>query len=204
MSEPDDRLRVLYHAGRRGEWRRALASSERIAVLELELRLRESVGLGMFVRVWRMLTASRRFRAQALLTEHWGANNVIPFLIACLLRVPRVIGAKGDPWAEFDEVRLKLPLGARLLKCLNHGSANLLLRRADTIVPLSESLAATLARRLGPRRRMRVVGIQYFLNGIEDSLKWIDSYGRYNNDRQRDEVKDLFRRGREAYAGLAQ
>ena len=43
---------------------------------------------------------------------------------------------------------------------------------------------------------------QYFLNAIEDSLQWIDSYGRYNNDQQREDVKELFRRGREAYAGL--
>ena len=43
---------------------------------------------------------------------------------------------------------------------------------------------------------------QYFLNGIEDALKWIDTYGRYNTDQQRDEVKDLFRQGREAYASL--
>ncbi len=42
----------------------------------------------------------------------------------------------------------------------------------------------------------------FFLNAIDDSLKWIDSYGRYNNDRQREEVKELFLRGREAYAGL--
>ena len=43
---------------------------------------------------------------------------------------------------------------------------------------------------------------QYFLNGIEDALKWIDTYGRYNTDQQREEVKDLFRQGREAYASL--
>ena len=43
---------------------------------------------------------------------------------------------------------------------------------------------------------------QYFLNGIEDALKWIDTYGRYNTDQQREEVKDLFRQGREAYARL--
>jgi hypothetical protein len=29
-----------------------------------------------------------------------------------------------------------------------------------------------------------------------------DHWGRYNNDQQRDEVKELFRRGRQAYAEL--
>ncbi len=43
---------------------------------------------------------------------------------------------------------------------------------------------------------------KYFLDGIDESLKWIDSFGRYNNDRQREDVKDLFRRGREAYGAL--
>ena len=44
---------------------------------------------------------------------------------------------------------------------------------------------------------------RFFLHSIDESLKWIDSYGRYNNDGQRQEVKQLFRRGREVYAGLA-
>ena len=42
----------------------------------------------------------------------------------------------------------------------------------------------------------------YFLRRIDESLKWIDSYGRYSNDQQREDVKDLFRRGREAFAAL--
>ena len=42
-----------------------------------------------------------------------------------------------------------------------------------------------------------------FLRSIDESLKWIDSYGRYNNDQQREDVRELFRRGREAFAGLA-
>jgi hypothetical protein len=42
----------------------------------------------------------------------------------------------------------------------------------------------------------------YFLESIEESLKWIDDYGRYNNDQQREDVKELFRKGREAYSGL--
>ncbi len=43
---------------------------------------------------------------------------------------------------------------------------------------------------------------RYFLNSIDESLKWIDSYGRYNNEKQRKSVKELFRRGREVYSGL--
>ena len=43
---------------------------------------------------------------------------------------------------------------------------------------------------------------RFFLNSIDESLKWIDSYGRYNNDKQRQDVKELFQRGREVYAGL--
>ena len=42
----------------------------------------------------------------------------------------------------------------------------------------------------------------YFLRGIDESLKWIDSYGRYSNDSQREDVKDLFRRGREEFVDL--
>ncbi|MDA0708631.1 MAG: CehA/McbA family metallohydrolase [bacterium] len=42
----------------------------------------------------------------------------------------------------------------------------------------------------------------YFLTGIEDSLKWIDSYGRYNSDQQREDVRELFRKGREVYSNL--
>ena len=44
---------------------------------------------------------------------------------------------------------------------------------------------------------------RYFLDGIDDSLKWIDTWGRYNTDQQREDVRDLFRRGREGFAGLA-
>jgi hypothetical protein len=56
--------------------------------------------------------------------------------------------------------------------------------------------------RCGPPPSQRRDAAQFFLHSIDDSLKWIDTYGRYNNDRQREEVKELFRRGREAYAGL--
>ena len=43
---------------------------------------------------------------------------------------------------------------------------------------------------------------RFFLDSIDESLRWIDSVGRYDNDRQREEVRDLFRRGREVFAGL--
>ena len=44
---------------------------------------------------------------------------------------------------------------------------------------------------------------RYFLNGIDDSLKWIDTWGRYNTDRQREDVRELFppRAGRLRGAG---
>ncbi len=44
--------------------------------------------------------------------------------------------------------------------------------------------------------------VQHFLSGIEESFKWIDSYGRYSNDQQREDVKELFRKGRDAYSAL--
>ena len=44
---------------------------------------------------------------------------------------------------------------------------------------------------------------RFFLDSIDESLKWIDTVGRYNNDEQREDVRDLFRRGRDIYAGLA-
>ena len=43
---------------------------------------------------------------------------------------------------------------------------------------------------------------RFFLDSIDESLKWIDSYGRYNNDQQREDVRELFRRGREEYANM--
>ena len=41
---------------------------------------------------------------------------------------------------------------------------------------------------------------RFFLDSIDESLKWIDTVGRYNSDQQRSEVKELFRRGREVFA----
>ena len=43
---------------------------------------------------------------------------------------------------------------------------------------------------------------RFFLDSIDESLKWIDTVGRYNTDDQREEIRDLFRRGREVYAEL--
>ena len=43
---------------------------------------------------------------------------------------------------------------------------------------------------------------RFFLDSIDESLRWVDSWGRYSNDGQRKEVKDLFCRSREVYAGL--
>jgi hypothetical protein len=54
----------------------------------------------------------------------------------------------------------------------------------------------------GPPPVQRADAARFFLHSIDESLKWIDTVGRYNNDQQRQEVKDLFRQGREAYAGL--
>jgi hypothetical protein len=48
----------------------------------------------------------------------------------------------------------------------------------------------------------RVESAHHFLHGIEQSLGWIDNYGRYNSDSQRNEVKELFRLGREHYSDL--
>ena len=53
------------------------------------------------------------------------------------------------------------------------------------------------------RRAEREADANFFLRSLDESLKWIDSYGRYNNDQQREDVRKLFRRGREVFAGLA-
>ncbi len=42
----------------------------------------------------------------------------------------------------------------------------------------------------------------FFLRSIDESLKWIGTYGRYNNDQQREDVRELFRRGREVFARM--
>ena len=54
----------------------------------------------------------------------------------------------------------------------------------------------------GPPPAERPDAARFFLHSIDESLRWIDTVGRYNNDRQRQDVKDLFRQGREIYAGL--
>ena len=54
----------------------------------------------------------------------------------------------------------------------------------------------------GTPAAQRETSARFFLDSIDESLKWIDSYGRYNNDQQREDVRELFRRGREAYVGL--
>ena len=48
----------------------------------------------------------------------------------------------------------------------------------------------------------RADAARYFLRAVDESLEWVDNHGRYSNDRQREEVRDLFRRGRDVYAGL--
>ena len=48
----------------------------------------------------------------------------------------------------------------------------------------------------------READANFFLRSIDESLKWIDSYGRYNNDQQREDVRELFRRGREVFEGI--
>jgi len=57
--------------------------------------------------------------------------------------------------------------------------------------------------RCGSPSAERAVGARFFLDSIDESLKWIDTVGRYNSDQQRAEVKELFRQGREVFAGLA-
>jgi len=43
----------------------------------------------------------------------------------------------------------------------------------------------------------------YFVDGIDVALeKWVGHKLRYGTDRQRDEVRDLFRRGRDFFTGL--
>ena len=56
--------------------------------------------------------------------------------------------------------------------------------------------------RCGSPPAERAVGARFFLDSIDESLKWIDTVGRYNSDQQRSEVKELFRRGREVFAAL--
>lgn len=57
--------------------------------------------------------------------------------------------------------------------------------------------------RCGQPPIQRADSAQFFLQSIDESLRWIDRYGRYNSDQQREDVRELFKRGREAYAQLA-
>jgi hypothetical protein len=41
-----------------------------------------------------------------------------------------------------------------------------------------------------------------FLRSIDESIDWVARRGRFSNDRQRQEVTELFRRGREVFVGL--
>ena len=56
--------------------------------------------------------------------------------------------------------------------------------------------------RSGTPSAQREASARFFRNSIDESLKWIDTYGRYNNDQQREDVRELFKRGREVYAEL--
>ena len=55
----------------------------------------------------------------------------------------------------------------------------------------------------GPAPAERADAARFFLDSIDESLKWIDTVGRYNTDQQREDVRDLFRRGREVFAELS-
>ena len=55
----------------------------------------------------------------------------------------------------------------------------------------------------GPPPAQRDAAARYFIDALDRSLEWIDSYGRYNNDQQRKDVRELFRRGREVYSAAA-
>ena len=48
----------------------------------------------------------------------------------------------------------------------------------------------------------RADSARFFVDAIEDSLRWVQEVGRYKNDRQREEVMELIRRARAVYAGL--
>ena len=56
--------------------------------------------------------------------------------------------------------------------------------------------------RCGTPPAERAESARFFLKSVDESLKWIDTVGRYNTDRQREEVKELFLRGREVFAKL--
>ncbi len=58
--------------------------------------------------------------------------------------------------------------------------------------------------RCGRPSAQREASARFFLESIDESLKWIDSYGRYNNDQQREDVRELFRQGREKYSGIVE
>ena len=49
----------------------------------------------------------------------------------------------------------------------------------------------------------READARFFIDGLDRSLSWVDTVGRYNDDRQREDVKELFRRGREAFETLS-
>ena len=56
--------------------------------------------------------------------------------------------------------------------------------------------------RCGRPPAQRREAVQFYLDSIDESLQWIDNWGRYSNDQQREDVRELFRRGRAAYAGM--
>lgn len=56
--------------------------------------------------------------------------------------------------------------------------------------------------RCGRPPQERAQAARFFVDSIDESLQWIDNWGRYNSDEQRNEVKELFRRGRAAYTEL--
>ncbi|MEW6751059.1 MAG: CehA/McbA family metallohydrolase [Candidatus Latescibacterota bacterium] len=57
--------------------------------------------------------------------------------------------------------------------------------------------------RAGAPPLTRAASARHFVEAIDASLRWVDTWGRYSSDAQRQEVRDLFQRGREVYIRLA-
>jgi len=58
--------------------------------------------------------------------------------------------------------------------------------------------------RCGRPSLARPEAARFFVEAVDQSLEWLGTWGRFNDDRQRQEVSELFRQARQVYAGLAQ
>jgi glycosyltransferase involved in cell wall biosynthesis len=155
MDHPE--LRVLYLSHKRGEERELLRRAPGVRFEEVSLVLRRDLGRRFLASLGRIRSLLADFRPAVVLVETPGLWLLPVVHLVRRRGVPLAVRYKGDLWAEFAEFRAPLAPGVRLAKLGNFAGGRASLRAADLVLPLTGTLARTLARRLRPGTRVEVV-----------------------------------------------